>query len=335
MTIPSQPAKISLALFLLVASVPAGGRAKDSPKLHDFAGTWVLKFARRNFLVLSLHVNSGAISGSLVRPKHFQYNNDGEFSHISIEHIKVPVIETSADNGDLDLTTKEAGHPDKFVMRLTGLNHATLKLLNITLPVPPWHLERAHTTNVVVASDWPGAKPASKEIADLQKKLREMVIKDQAIRTTKRISDKKIQEVTDEDRAEVLRIHQKYGWPKISLVGAEASNDYWLLVQHQDLDVQKAILPDLKRAMEKGEASRLNFAYLYDRVMVREGKPQYWGTQAHCVNGKAQLDPVRDRAGLEERRKSLCLQPIQPYLQGLNTFCSREVKDLPPTHQHH
>ena len=41
--------------------------------------------------------------------------------------------------------------------------------------------------------------------------------------------------------------------------------------------------------VEAREASKVNYAYLYDRVMLGQGKPQHWGTQGRCKDGKAIL----------------------------------------------
>jgi hypothetical protein len=51
----------------------------------------------------------------------------------------------------------------------------------------------------------------------------------------------------------------------ISIFGAQASDDFWLLVQHQPLAVQDSMLPAMRRATENGEAAKRNYAYLFDR----------------------------------------------------------------------
>ena len=64
-----------------------------------------------------------------------------------------------------------------------------------------------------------------------------------------------------------------------------------------------------------------NHAMLYDRVMSAQGKLQRWGMQTVCVDGKAQLAPVEDPAGLDERRRALNFPPIADYLRTLSPTC--------------
>ena len=206
-------------------------------------------------------------------------------------------------------------------MTLTGAGRATLLLLDPDYPFPGAKLERASEPGVTVADSWP-VPTYSPEIRDLQERLKQMLKVDQAVRTGDSISFEKMAAADAAHRSEVLRIHEKYGWPAISLVGKEASSNYWLLVQHQDLELQRQLLPDLERAANLGEASKSNFAYLFDRVQVNSGKPQHWGSQAACKDGKPELSPVDDPAGLAQRRKELFMIPVDRYLKSMEPMCA-------------
>jgi len=100
-------------------------------------------------------------------------------------------------------------------------------------------------------------------------------------------------------------IFSKYGWVTNSLAGKDAAHDFWLLVQHQTPEIQRRLLPALEKAAKTGNASMGDYAYLYDRVQVGLGKPQHWGSQSKCQNGKPVLESVDDPAGLDARRKEL------------------------------
>jgi hypothetical protein len=195
--------------------------------------------------------------------------------------------------------------------------------------VPLGQLERVNQLDeIVVANHWvePGPKTVSKEIAALQTEINEMVDEDQTVRKTTPISWPKVEEVDQKNYPEVVRIYEKYGWPTFSLVGKEAANNYWLLVQHQKLEFQEKVLPALLRAVEAGEGSRMDYAYLYDRVMAGQGKPQHRGTQGGaCKDGKATLLPIDDAAGLDQRRRDLRLQPIEEYKKMLDPYCATET----------
>lgn len=76
-------------------------------------------------------------------------------------------------------------------------------------------------------------------------------------------------------------IINRYGWPTHNLVGEQAANAAWLLAQHSDHfpSFQKRCLKLLKKAVMKNQASKEDLAYLTDRVLVRRGKKQVYGTQ--------------------------------------------------------
>ncbi|CDR34848.1 DUF6624 domain-containing protein [Criblamydia sequanensis] len=110
-------------------------------------------------------------------------------------------------------------------------------------------------------------------------------------------------------------IINQYGWPGVSLVGLEGASAFWILVQHQDQDVdfQKECLELLKEAVNQYEASLQSQAYLTDRVKVNEGKPQIYGTQWVQKEGNFCLYPVEDIEHLDKRRLQMGLNTIAEY----------------------
>src|SRR5262249_17319124 len=102
-----------------------------------------------------------------------------------------------------------------------------------------------------------------------------------------------------------------------------ASEDFWLLVQHQSLALQQQMLPAMKAAADAGEASRRDYAYLFDRVAVNTGAAQYWGTQSHCENGRAVLFPVQAPRQLPARRRAAGLEPLADSLKASQDICRK------------
>ncbi len=93
------------------------------------------------------------------------------------------------------------------------------------------------------------------------------------------------------------------GWPTISKVGKEASEAAWVIVQHamddksfmeQSLDMMKAAGDDIER---------WEIAYLTDRLLMMDGKPQIYGTQYKSNK----LWPVENYETLNERRAEMGL----------------------------
>ena len=81
------------------------------------------------------------------------------------------------------------------------------------------------------------------------------------------------------------------------------------------------MLPLVEKAYRSGGLSGQSYALLLDRVLVREGKPQVYGTQAkRFEEWKGQepaLEPIEDEANVDERRAEVGLPPISKYRELL------------------
>lgn len=106
------------------------------------------------------------------------------------------------------------------------------------------------------------------------------------------------------------------GWPTISTVGSEASQAAWLLVQHApNLQFMEQCL-ELMEALPKDEVSPANIAYLKDRVLMMNGKPQIYGTQFQGSGKDMHVYPIEDAENVDERRANV----------GLGTFAENEAR---------
>lgn len=120
------------------------------------------------------------------------------------------------------------------------------------------------------------------------------------------------------DAANLKRLEQiveRDGWPKISVVGSKAALAAFLVVQHaSSLDVQKKYLPLMQAAANENEAQPANLALLEDRILVREGKKQKYGSQMRRDSeGGSEFYPIADEANVDARRKEVGLPPLAEY----------------------
>jgi len=108
--------------------------------------------------------------------------------------------------------------------------------------------------------------------------------------------------VRKKNARQLQAIITKHGWPTIELVGEEASNASWLIAQHADhnLEFQKQCLDLMKRLPKKSVLSK-NIAYLTDRILVSQNKPQKYGTQFYIVNNELKPRPIKDRQNIDKR----------------------------------
>lgn len=109
---------------------------------------------------------------------------------------------------------------------------------------------------------------------------------------------------------------REHGWFDISRYGTEADEAAWLIVQHADRTpaFQGEMLPLLEERAATGESSPRQVAYLWDRVAVKEGRPQRYGTQMQCEGGEiVPIGGLEDPARVEERRAALGMQAFVSY----------------------
>lgn len=111
------------------------------------------------------------------------------------------------------------------------------------------------------------------------------------------------------------------GWPIISNYGEIGNKTAWLIVQHADADLkfQTTYLDGIQRLSKVGESNPINFAYLYDRVLINNGKPQKFGTQLYIehVGGQTKIrtKAMENEGCVDYYRLSYGLSILADYLK--------------------
>ena len=153
--------------------------------------------------------------------------------------------------------------------------------------------------------------------ADLRAELLRRVDREQAAR---RANDWAAAAAADAGNLPWLKqVIAEHGWPGRSLVGEDGAHAVWLLVQHADAEpgFQRRCLDLLTTAAGVGEASPVEMAYLTDRVLLAEGQPQEYGTQAVAGGDRWVPRDLRDPGTVDERRAAVSLGPLADYLARL------------------
>ena len=104
----------------------------------------------------------------------------------------------------------------------------------------------------------------------------------------------------------VENIFKTHGYPGKSLVGEEASDVAWYVVQHSNKIPE--YLPMMKEAGEKGELSFSKVAMMEDRYLMSQGKEQIYGTQGRSFYTDADTEmkiiwPIQDVENVNKRRE--------------------------------
>ena len=135
---------------------------------------------------------------------------------------------------------------------------------------------------------------------------------------------------------ELNRIIDAIGFPTSEKLGEEASSAAWLIIQHSigQPDFMKKCAALMEIEVEKGQADKINFAYLTDRVAVFEGNPQLYGTQFDWdENGEMSPAKIDDYDKVNERRKAIGLNSLEEQIKVMRERIKTENQPLPKDYE--
>jgi hypothetical protein len=109
----------------------------------------------------------------------------------------------------------------------------------------------------------------------------------------------------------------EFGWPGSTQFGSWAATAAFLILQHSDLRFQKKYLPLARAAAKKGEMKSSDLALLEDRIRLRDGMNQIYGSQV-TRNAADEWEPLplEDEEKVDSLRASVGLGRISEYLEG-------------------
>ena len=119
-------------------------------------------------------------------------------------------------------------------------------------------------------------------------------------KTTKPADAKKIDA---SNLARTKAIINQFGWPGKSLAGEKGSQAAWTIIQNADLATQKLFIDVMQEAADRKELSPALLAATIDRIAVREGRAQTYGTEPNA--------PIDDEEHVDDRRASVGLPPLK------------------------
>ncbi len=127
----------------------------------------------------------------------------------------------------------------------------------------------------------------------------------------------RMREVHERNAARLLQILNDHGWPGRSLVGEEAAEAAWLVLQHAvgNPPLQRRGL-ELLKAASGGEVPAIQVAMLEDRIRSFEGKGQIYGTEFDWdEQGLMSPLPIEDGQNVDERRIDVGLISLEQDIQ--------------------
>lgn len=110
----------------------------------------------------------------------------------------------------------------------------------------------------------------------------------------------------------------QHGWLGPQEIGMQGVQALFLVIQHADLNTQNKYYPLIKQAEKDGKLLSSNVAILEDRIAVREGRPQQYGSQGYydAEKKKTFIYPLKDLENLDQLRVSMGLNPMKEYMKS-------------------
>jgi len=132
----------------------------------------------------------------------------------------------------------------------------------------------------------------------------------------------------------LLSLLQKNGLPRAEQIGEDGLRRLWLLVQHADAmpQLQSIALGEFLKRHAAGEFSGDLLAKLTDRVLLKQGRQQRYGTQFDWTSGRFDPKGVIDPLETDRQRKELGLMPLADYACMMNTEILPALAGSAPNH---
>lgn len=104
------------------------------------------------------------------------------------------------------------------------------------------------------------------------------------------------------------------GWP--DGLNMQGNQTLFLVIQHADLATQKEYLPVIENAVNENKTQPSNLALLKDRVALREGKKQIYGSQVFIDSntGNKYVEPIQNPEKVDSLRAEVGLPSMDVYL---------------------
>jgi len=115
----------------------------------------------------------------------------------------------------------------------------------------------------------------------------------------------------------VETILMEYGWVGPDVVGKKANDALFFVIQHADIKTQKKYLPMMEEAVKNKKAKGNHLALLVDRIEIREGRKQIYGSQigVHEETEERYILPLLEPDTVDERRAAVGLKPLADYVK--------------------
>jgi hypothetical protein len=124
----------------------------------------------------------------------------------------------------------------------------------------------------------------------------------------------------------ITEIANKSGFPTVKAVGADGVKAFMLILQHSDsIALRLKCKAGIERAFKDKVLSSNEYTNFVDRLLVKQGKPQIYGSNFESKGGRLVMSKTIDVKNLDKRRKDIGLPPIAEYVKMMKDAYNLEV----------
>jgi hypothetical protein len=122
-----------------------------------------------------------------------------------------------------------------------------------------------------------------------------------------------------EHNARLREIIDQHGWPGSTSVGPDGAEAAWRLAMFagDDRELQGRCLMLMEDIAEDGEIEAWQPAFLLDRLLVNDRKPQLYGSQFKLEGKSVVSCDISGLDGVDDRRKAIGAEPLAEALERL------------------
>lgn len=162
-------------------------------------------------------------------------------------------------------------------------------------------------------------------VREKDQQIRARVIKEMASHDPEKIKQIAL-EMRASDKANqtiITALLDKCGWPKG--LSELDNNTIFLVIDHADTTYMNKYFPLLKAQADSGVVSKSDLATLEDRMQLKRGQKQLYGTQTFKIGSTVTIWPIAEPEKLDIRRKKMGLLVMEDYISLLKKTYQSEV----------
>lgn len=124
----------------------------------------------------------------------------------------------------------------------------------------------------------------------------------------------------------ITEIANTSGFPTAKAVGVDGVKAFMLVLQHSDsIALRLKCKAGIERAFKEKVLTPNEYTNFVDRLLVKQGKPQIYGSNFDSKGGKLVMSKTIDVKNLDKRRKAIGLPPIAEYVKMMKEAYNLDV----------